>query len=326
MTVGKLRANPNKDIARIASEIVNKWRKLVEAAKDAKKKSQAAAAASGTNSPAPKASPAPASSAYNKPYTGDVEKRHFKTDKVDINRTSSQTRNNTIGVLYNGLAYRRTESIEEVLKRAIEVENAMFKAFKGDTQDYRRKARTLFTILKRKDNPALGRRIMSGELPVDRLVVLPEKELASEEQRAKDEELEKENMKKAQVPMAEKSISDALKCGKCGQRKVSYSQAQTRSADEPMTTFCECTVCGNRWKVWLIHHPFFRTSQYDANICLFSSLSCRDSTDLYIQSVPFGTGWRAECAVLCSLARQIVLTGKATYCTLRCLVLAAGRD
>lgn len=247
VTVGKLRANPNKDIARIASEIVNKWRKLVEAAKEAKKKSQAAAA-SGASSPAPIASPAPASSVYNKPYTGDVEKRHFKTDKVDINRTSSQTRNNTIGVLYNGLAYRRTESIEEVVKRAVEVENALFKACKGENQEYRSKGRTLFTSLKRKDNAALGRRVMSGELPVERLVVLSDKELASEEQRARDEELEKENMKKAQVPMAEKSISDALKCGKCGQRKVSYSQAQTRSADEPMTTFCECTVCGNRWK------------------------------------------------------------------------------
>lgn len=30
-----------------------------------------------------------------------------------------------------------------------------------------------------------------------------------------------------------------MQCGKCGQKKVSYSQAQTRSADEPMTTFCE---------------------------------------------------------------------------------------
>ncbi|KAK3396350.1 transcription elongation factor [Sordaria brevicollis] len=249
VTVGKLRANPNKDIARMATEIVGKWRKLVEAAKEAKRKSQAAAAASsGVSSPAPKASPAPASSAYSKPYEGDTEKRHFKTDKIDINRTSSQTRNNTIGVLYNGLAYRRTESIEEVVKRAVEVENALFKACKGENQEYRSKARTLFTSLKRKDNAALGRRVMSGELPVDRLVVLSDKELASEEQRARDEELEKENMKKAQVPMAEKSISDALKCGKCGQRKVSYSQAQTRSADEPMTTFCECTVCGNRWK------------------------------------------------------------------------------
>ena len=39
-----------------------------------------------------------------------------------------------------------------------------------------------------------------------------------------------------------------MTCGKCKQSRVAYSQAQTRSADEPMTTFCECTVCGNRWK------------------------------------------------------------------------------
>jgi len=114
---------------------------------------------------------------------------------------------------------------------------------------YRTKMRTLFTSLKRKDNQALRQRVLSGEIPASRFVLMTDKELASEEQRARDEALEKENMKKAQVPMAEKSISDALKCGKCGQKKVSYSQAQTRSADEPMTTFCECTVCGNRWKV-----------------------------------------------------------------------------
>lgn len=39
-----------------------------------------------------------------------------------------------------------------------------------------------------------------------------------------------------------------MQCGKCKFMKVAYSQAQTRSADEPMTTFCECMNCGNRWK------------------------------------------------------------------------------
>lgn len=39
-----------------------------------------------------------------------------------------------------------------------------------------------------------------------------------------------------------------MTCGKCKQSKVAYSQAQTRSADEPLTTFCECTMCGHRWK------------------------------------------------------------------------------
>ena len=28
-----------------------------------------------------------------------------------------------------------------------------------------------------------------------------------------------------------------------------YIQLQTRSADEPMTTFVLCLECGNRWKV-----------------------------------------------------------------------------
>lgn len=160
------------------------------------------------------------------------------------------TRDNTVGLLYNGLAYQSTESVEEVVARAIEIEAAMFRAFKGcDNQPYRTKGRALFTAIKRKDNLKLRRRVLRGAMTAELLVKLSDRELASEEQRARDEELEKENMKKAQVPMAEKSISDQLKCGKCGQKKVSYTQAQTRSADEPMTTFCECTVCGNRWKV-----------------------------------------------------------------------------
>ncbi|KAK3394318.1 putative DST1 protein [Podospora didyma] len=243
--VGKLRSNANKDIARVAGEIVSKWRKKVDAAKDAKKKKLEQ-----RDSPTPKGteSPAPAPSTYNKPYTGDPEKRHFKTDKVDTARTGSQTRDNSIGLLYNGLAYRTTVSIEEVVACAVKVENAAFKEFKGETEGYRRKLRSLFTSLKRKDNRSLGRRVLSGEIPANEFVRMSDSELSSEEQRAKDIEIEKENMKKAQVPMAEKSISDALKCGKCGEKKVSYTQAQTRSADEPMTTFCECTVCGNRWK------------------------------------------------------------------------------
>ncbi len=195
----------------------------------------------------------PPSSSYNKPYEGDLEKRHFKADKVNTSRTGNGTRDNSIGLMYNGLAYRAPESIEEVLIRAVEVENAVYKKFKSsDSQGYRLKLRSLFANLKRKDNIQLGQQIRSGAIKAEVLVNMTEQELAPE-QKAKDEALEKENMMKAQVPMAEKSISTALKCGKCGMKKVSYSQAQTRSADEPMTTFCECLNCGNRWKVSRFH-------------------------------------------------------------------------
>ena len=73
-------------------------------------------------------------------------------------------------------------------------------------------------------------------------------EMKSEARRAEDKKLEKENMNQAMVAQVEKAISTEFQCGKCKQKRVSYSQAQTRSADEPMTTFCECQNCGNRWK------------------------------------------------------------------------------
>lgn len=40
-----------------------------------------------------------------------------------------------------------------------------------------------------------------------------------------------------------------LQCRKCKAWKVSYYEMQTRSADEPMTVFCECMACGARWKM-----------------------------------------------------------------------------
>jgi transcription elongation factor S-II len=42
--------------------------------------------------------------------------------------------------------------------------------------------------------------------------------------------------------------TDMFICGRCKQRRCTYYQLQTRSADEPMTTFITCLNCGKRWK------------------------------------------------------------------------------
>lgn len=81
--------------------------------------------------------------------------------------------------------------------------------------------------------------------------------MASEERKKENEALEAENMRESMVAKSERSISDQLQCGRCGQKKVSYTQAQTRSADEPMTTFCTCEVCGKLWKVCLLCGPLY---------------------------------------------------------------------
>lgn len=42
-----------------------------------------------------------------------------------------------------------------------------------------------------------------------------------------------------------KSTSNAYTCYKCGEKKCRITQLQTRSADEPMTSFITCQVCYN---------------------------------------------------------------------------------
>ena len=44
------------------------------------------------------------------------------------------------------------------------------------------------------------------------------------------------------------AATDTFTCRKCKSNKCTYYQLQTRSADEPMTTFVTCIVCGQRWK------------------------------------------------------------------------------
>ena len=44
------------------------------------------------------------------------------------------------------------------------------------------------------------------------------------------------------------AATDEFKCYKCSKRQCTYYQLQTRSADEPMTTFVTCLNCGNNWK------------------------------------------------------------------------------
>ena len=47
----------------------------------------------------------------------------------------------------------------------------------------------------------------------------------------------------------EKATTDMFQCSRCRERKCTYYQMQTRSADEPMTTYVTCCKCNKRWKV-----------------------------------------------------------------------------
>lgn len=73
--------------------------------------------------------------------------------------------------------------------------------------------------------------------------------MASDERKRLDSLLNDQNLKNARAAQDTQAETDQFKCGRCKQRKCKYYQMQTRSADEPMTTFVTCVNCGNRWKV-----------------------------------------------------------------------------
>jgi transcription elongation factor S-II len=63
--------------------------------------------------------------------------------------------------------------------------------------------------------------------------------------------IEEAHIKEMQKRIHNKEIVAAdgiFTCNKCKSKKTTYYQMQTRSADEPMTTFVTCLNCDKRWK------------------------------------------------------------------------------
>ena len=272
MHVNKQKQHSNREVSRLATDIIARWKEAIAKSKNAKKLN-----GSPKKSPPEGETPTATKKSISPEITVPLDQRTWKTDKVDINRTNSEQRNKCIGLIYNGLAHTSGEcklgfqfyaiciiilhesrlTLETaptcVIKHAIEVEQAAMDTYGPETQSaYKAKLRSLFQNLKNKWNPELRDRILTDEVSAARFVVMTHEELKSARMRAEDAKWQKKNMDKAMVAQVEKSVSSSLQCGRCGQKKVSYSQAQTRSADEPMTTFCECQVCGHRWKVSLL--------------------------------------------------------------------------
>ncbi|KAK9806077.1 hypothetical protein WJX72_000295 [[Myrmecia] bisecta] len=132
---------------------------------------------------------------------------------------------------------------------AAEVETAMYFQNGGVNAKYKAKYRSLSFNLKAAENPDLRRRVLCREISAQDLMELPPEELASDSRKEENAKIREHAMWEAERGQnLKKATTDAFQCGKCKQWKCIYFQMQTRSADEPMTTFVTCVNCQNRWK------------------------------------------------------------------------------
>jgi DNA-directed RNA polymerase subunit M/transcription elongation factor TFIIS len=105
---------------------------------------------------------------------------------------------------------------------------------KTPTPAYRTKIRSLIQNLK--SNSVLRQNLVAGQLSVARLSTMTSAEMASDERREENQRLQEQNIFNAQGAAPKNATTSEFLCLKCKQRKVSYYQMQTRSADEPMTS------------------------------------------------------------------------------------------
>jgi len=256
VTVAKFKNSKNPEIARTAGELISKWKKDVGKNKGAAANGQKKHLSVTPTTPTTPTSAGPMSpvGTTNKMKTENSsvppEQRDHKKDKVDVAKTGVVVRDKCVGMMYDGLVYLSELPTSAVLGKACAVEEAVFSSYGPETSEpYKQKMRSLFQNLKIKSNTKLREHVLNGVYAPEKFATMTTDDLKSEKMKEEDAELERLNMREAQAPVQEFSISSTFKCNGCGKQEVSYTQAQTRSADEPMTTFCKCQNCGKRWKV-----------------------------------------------------------------------------
>jgi len=104
----------------------------------------------------------------------------------------------------------------------------------------------LRSIMKNLKNENFYEKVCSKEIKPERLASISHIEMNPDKWKdlINKKKIRQENLYSPKL----EANTDNFTCRKCNSKQCSYYQLQTRSADEPMTTFVTCINCGNRWK------------------------------------------------------------------------------
>ena len=104
----------------------------------------------------------------------------------------------------------------------------------------------LKTIYYNLDNSCLVDMIKTKKVRAHEVAFMTHQEMDPERWSSLIEAKIKRDKKKYETRMV--AATDTFTCRNCKSNECTYYQLQTRSADEPMTTFVTCINCGNKWR------------------------------------------------------------------------------
>lgn len=131
---------------------------------------------------------------------------------------------------------------------AVIVETTMFEKWGKSNGAQKFKYRSVIFNIKDPKNPDFRRKVLLGDIEPRAILELTPEEMASEERQAENKELKEKGLFNSMAKELGKASTDQFTCGRCKKKECTYQQMQTRSADEPMTTYVTCTNCLKVWK------------------------------------------------------------------------------
>lgn len=250
MTVNELRkCSKDDEVISLAKSLIKSWKRFLAATPPSKETSKESSKSSSKSS-----SKNSSKSESNSKKESEKEKEAKKPSQTSFPSHSSNTtdavRLKCREMLANALRVdgEQPEGCQSPEELADELEEAIYSEFKNTDMKYKNRVRSRVANLKDPKNPSLRGNFICGAITAQRLAKMTPEEMASDEMKTLRDRFVKEAINDAQLATNQGTKTDLLKCGKCKKRNCTYNQLQTRSSDEPMTTFVLCNECGHRWK------------------------------------------------------------------------------
>lgn len=286
-SVNKIRKSiDNSEVSSLSKGMVKKWKKLLASTSQASSTSSNKDINSSTNSPL--AANITSSGGDSKTNNSSVSSNESNANRIPSGGTNYSTdssqQQQSISSTNNEKAKQRSAPVQqevptttsdvrlkcrslimEALKKplpkelakesfldeetlAARIEDHIYQEFKTTDMKYKNRVRSRVANLGDVKNPYLRLNVLRGDISPDRIAKMTADEMASDELKKEREKFTKEAINDHQMSLTSGTKTSEIKCPACKKFNVTYNQVQTRSADEPMTTFCYCNECGKRWK------------------------------------------------------------------------------
>ncbi|XP_041954414.1 transcription elongation factor A protein 2 [Alosa pseudoharengus] len=264
MSVNAVRKqSSDEEVQTLAKSLIKAWKKLLDgaegkvAAVEEKKKSASPLQCSSKDSPSssdskksepPKTPTSPSTPTTPTTPTTPITPKFtsFPPAPVTTDSVRTKSRELLVAALQIGDDHKTIGADCDHL--AAQIEDSIYQEFKATDMKYKTRLRSRISNLRDQKNPDLRRNVLCGNIAPERIATMTAEEMASAELKEIRKAMTKESIREHQLSKVGGTETDMFICGKCRGKNCTYTQVQTRSADEPMTTFVLCNECGNRWK------------------------------------------------------------------------------